>query len=366
MNEKMFELTKKRTDALRRRLEVKELDAAFICFGPNVRYLSGFAGTWGDASLLITRYGSYILTDSRYTIQAGEQCPYYELKGVSAFDYKTLRELVLSDRARHIGFEDLTVSYSTFCAVKDALAGFPLTGIGDSVEMLRNIKDESELEDIHKACVIACRGLAQTVPYIRPGVKELDVATELEYRMKKLGASGKSFDTIVASGVRGALPHGLASEKVIREGEMVTIDFGCLYNGYCSDMTRTFSVGEPSAKMRAIYDTVLDAQLTAIDAYRPGMSAVELDAVARDLIADAGYGEYFGHGLGHGVGIEIHEGVRLNPRSEFMLPEDTVFSIEPGIYVEGLGGVRIEDLITCHNGVKTVLSAESPKALTIL
>jgi len=366
MNERLFNLTKTRTDNFRRELEAKGLDGAFVCYGPNVRYLSGFAGTWGDASLLITRYGSYILTDSRYTIQAGQQCPYYTLKGVSAMDYKTLRALVLNDRLKRIGFEDLTISYYTYGLVKDALAGFALGGIGDCIEMLRNVKDESELEDIHKACRIACEGLKQTVPYIRAGVKELDVATELEYRMKKLGSAGKSFDTIVASGVRGALPHGLASDKVICEGEMVTIDFGCLYNGYCSDMTRTFCVGEPSAEMRKIYNIVLEAQLTAIDAYVPGMSAIELDAVARDLITKAGYGEAFGHGLGHGVGIEIHEGIRLNPKSEFTLPENTVFSIEPGIYIEGLGGVRIEDLITSHNGVKTVLSADSPKALTIL
>ena len=192
------------------------------------------------------------------------------------------------------------------------------------------------------------------------------MANELEYRMKKNGASGPSFDTIVASGVRGALPHGLASEKLIKSGEMVTIDFGCLYNGYCSDMTRTFSVGDPDPEMKKIYDIVLYAQMTAIDAYKPGMSGVELDKVARDIIADAGYGKYFGHGLGHGVGLEIHEGVGVSPRGSASLPENTVFSIEPGIYIEGLGGVRIEDLITSTGGVKTVLTSISPKALMIL
>ena len=365
MKEQIYQTTEKRTNALRAFMESKKLDAAFVSSGPGVRYLSGFAGTPGDASLVITPEEAFIITDSRYTIQAGEQCPYYKLLSGSSVDPGKVRE-ILGDRALNIGFENLEISYNQFKKTEAALPQSTFAPLDGAIRDLRNIKDETELDNIHNACRIACVSLAETVPYIVPGAAELDVANELEYRMKKNGASGPSFDTIVASGVRGALPHGLASEKLIKSGEMVTIDFGCLYNGYCSDMTRTFSVGDPDPEMKKIYDIVLYAQMTAIDAYKPGMSGVELDKVARDIIADAGYGKYFGHGLGHGVGLEIHEGVGVSPRGSASLPENTVFSIEPGIYIEGLGGVRIEDLITSTGGVKTVLTSISPKALMIL
>ena len=365
MNEQIYQITEKRTNMLRSVMEAGQIDAAFVTSGPGVRYLSGFAGTPGDASLVITCEKAYIITDSRYTIQAGEQCPYYTLVGGSASDPGKVRE-ILGDRKLILGFENFEISYNQFKRTEAVLPDDVFSPLDNAIRDLRNIKDDTELDNIASACRIACVSLAETVPYIVPGAAELDVANELEYRMKKNGASGPSFDTIVASGVRGALPHGLASEKIIKSGEMVTIDFGCLYNGYCSDMTRTFAVGEPDPEMRKIYDTVLYAQLTAVDAYKPGMSGADLDKVARDIIADAGYGPYFGHGLGHGVGLEIHEGVGVSPHGSPSLPERTVFSIEPGIYIEGLGGVRIEDLITSVDGVKTVLTAISPKALMIL
>ncbi|MBO4327570.1 MAG: aminopeptidase P family protein [Clostridia bacterium] len=365
MKETVFEITKRRTDSLRAYAAEKNIDAVFVSSGPGVRYLSGFAGTPGDASLLITADNAYIFTDSRYTIQACEQCPYYELRSAGASDFSKVKE-ALPSGTPVVGFENLEISYNHFTRMKDTFGFDNFAGIGTAIADLRNIKDDSELEYIKKACEIACASIADTVPYIKDGVLETDLATELEYRMKKHGASGPSFDTIVASGVRGALPHGLASSKAVRSGEMITFDFGSLYNGYCSDMTRTFALGDPDPEMVKIYNTVLYAQMTAIDAYRPGMPGSDLDKVARSIIEEAGYGKYFGHGLGHGVGLEIHEGVGAGPRSGSMLVERTVFSVEPGIYIENFGGVRIEDLITCVDGVKTVLTASSPKGLMIL
>ena len=338
MKETIYETTKRRTDSLRKLFDEKKIDAAFISSGPGVRYLSGFAGTPKDASLFITPERAYIITDSRYTIQAGEQCPYYELVSGRSSDFNKVRSCASAERSV-IGFENLEISYIDFMRMKEAFGTHDFVGLDHAVADLRNIKD---------------------------GVLELDLATELEYRMKKRGASGPSFDTIVASGVRGALPHGLASAKPVRNGELITFDFGSLYNGYCSDMTRTFALGEPDPEMVRIYNVVLEAQLAGIDAYKAGMKGSELDKVSRDIIAAAGYGNYFGHGLGHGVGLEIHEGVGVSPGSASVLAERTVFSIEPGIYIENKGGVRIEDLVTCVNGVKTVLTASSPKALMIL
>ncbi len=365
MNMNVFEITGKRVGAFRAAMEEKKVDAAVVCSGPGVRYLSGFAGTPGDASLLITQNDAYIFTDSRYTIQAAEQCPYFTLKSHPASDFHAMKEFLPAPGAS-VGFENLSISYAGYNKLKAGLGTDSPVGLDHAIDDLRNIKDDEEAACIRKACDIACDALAETVPYIKDGVTELEVANELEYRMKKNGASSTSFDTIVASGVRGALPHGLASEKIIRGGEFVTIDFGCVYNGYCSDMTRTFSLGDADPELVKIYYTVLEAQLTAIDAYVPGMTGVALDKIARDIIAEAGYGQYFGHGLGHGVGLEIHEGVSVSSRSTSVLPERSVFSIEPGIYIEGLGGVRIEDLIMCRGGEKTVLTAKSPKAFTVL
>ncbi len=365
MKETIYETTKRRTDSLRRLFDEKKIDAAFISSGPGVRYLSGFAGTPKDASLFITPERAYIITDSRYTIQAGEQCPYYELVSGRSSDFYKVRSCAPAERSV-IGFENLEISYIVFRRMKVAFGTYDFFGLDHAIADLRNIKDDLELEYIKKACEIACGAIGDTVPYIKDGVLELDLATELEYRMKKRGASGPSFDTIVASGVRGALPHGLASAKPVRNGELITFDFGSLYNGYCSDMTRTFALGEPDPEMVRIYNVVLEAQLAGIDAYKAGMKGSELDKVSRDIIAAAGYGNYFGHGLGHGVGLEIHEGVGVSPGSASVLAERTVFSIEPGIYIENKGGVRIEDLVTCVNGVKTVLTASSPKALMIL
>ena len=201
--------------------------------------------------------------------------------------------------------------------------------------------------------------------YIKPGMAELEVANELEFFMRKSGAASSSFDIIVASGWRSALPHGVASDKIIETGDFVTMDYGALYNGYISDITRTVAVGEPSEKLREIYDVVLEAQLRAMNGIKPGMTGVEADALARDYITEKGYGEYFGHSLGHGIGLEVHEGPGLSSRSKAELKPGMVVTVEPGIYLPGVGGVRIEDdILITESGNETLM--HSTKDLIIL
>jgi Xaa-Pro aminopeptidase len=227
------------------------------------------------------------------------------------------------------------------------------------------IKTDSEIKILKVAADIADAAFKHMVEYIRPGLTEMEVSNELEFFMRKAGATSSSFDTIVASGYRGALPHGVASDKIIEKGDMITLDYGAYYKGYVSDITRTLAVGEPDEKLKEIYDIVLQAQMRGMDGIKPGMSGKEADALTRDYITEKGYGEYFGHSTGHGIGLEVHEGPSLASKSEIILEPGMVVTVEPGIYIPGLGGVRIEDdtLITSdHNETLT----HSTKDLIIL
>ena len=230
---------------------------------------------------------------------------------------------------------------------------------------MRLIKDNHELSILKEAADIADAAFKHILDYIKPGLMELDVANELEFFMRKSGATSSSFDIIVASGWRSALPHGVASNKVIEKGDFVTMDFGALHKGYVSDITRTIAVGEPSDKLKEIYDVVLESQLRAMDQIKPGLTGIQADAIARDYITEKGYGEYFGHSLGHGIGLEVHEGPGLSYRSETKLVPGMVVTVEPGIYLPSIGGVRIEDdtLIT-ESGNETL--THSTKDLIIL
>jgi Xaa-Pro aminopeptidase len=224
------------------------------------------------------------------------------------------------------------------------------------------VKTEKELEKMAKAADIADQAFHHIIGYIRPGVTERAVALELEIYMKKLGASALSFETIAASGVRSSMPHGIATDKIIEDGDFLTLDFGCVYDGYCSDMTRTVVVGKATQKQKKIYGVVLEAQIAALNAIREGINGIDVDKIARDVISSRGYGEYFGHGLGHGVGLEVHEEPRLSPTGTKKLLENMVVTDEPGIYIPGFGGVRIEDLIVVKKDGCEVLS-KSPKQL---
>ena len=347
-------------------MQTQNLSAVFFTDSANVFYFSGFRGTGGDASLLVTPKCVYIFTDSRYTLQVAEQCPGCTLLGKSAQDIKALGVLLREIQAERVGFENLTVGYALWEKLQSDVHFVTWVGIDKMAVSIRNVKTDGEIQKIETACNLCVQALRETVPYIRPGVRENDLASELEYRMRKMGLEGTSFDTIVASGYRSALPHGIASSRVIESGDAVTIDFGGVYDGYASDMTRTFFMGEPSAELAQIYQAVLCAQQTALDQFNVGMTGAELDRIARDVLYAHGYGPYFVHALGHGVGIEVHEGVTVGRKSQDSLLPGMVFSIEPGVYVEGLGGVRIEDLVVVTETGLRVLTKDFEKTLAIL
>jgi len=329
---------------LRKTLEIIKADAVIINDPDNVFYLSGFTG-YGDGTLLITSTEAFLLTDSRYDIQAHEEAPLYNVKMIRMPDSDEFVSLVKECRIKNLAFENCYVSYTFWKLLNDKLSFCNLVNLDDAVINQRMIKDESEVKIIKKACEIAGTAFLEMKHLIVPGVREVDVAAELELRMRKKGAIKPSFDTILASGYRAAMPHGAASEKVIMAGEPVTCDFGAFYKGYCSDMTRTvFAEGEADETLLKIYDIVKEAHDLAIVSFKPGMTGYDLDKIARDCIESYGYGKEFGHSLGHGIGTQVHEAPSVSKKGDIVLEKGMIFSVEPGIYIEGLGGVRIEDL----------------------
>ncbi len=355
-----------RLERLRNCMQDAGWSAVLITDPANVFYFSGFTGCRGDANLFITQSTLHILTDARYTLQVKEQCPHYTVLGTSASDLTALGAFLHPTNSMRVGFENETISYDLWHRLTSKYPDIVFVPVHQHITSLRSVKDAQECILIEQACQCAVNALKETVPYIHVGVSEQDLAAELEYRMRLQGASGPSFETIVASGPRSALPHGAASARHIEYGDCVTIDFGAVYQGYCSDMTRTFFVGDGSELLREIYHTVLQAQQAAMDQFYVGMPANELDGIARQVIIDAGYGKYFTHSLGHGVGIDIHEALSVGKRETKPIVPGMVFSIEPGIYIEGVGGVRIEDLVVCEETGLRVLTAGFEKALAIL
>ena len=365
----------KRINKLREFLKEKRYDAAFISFKHNVYYFSGFTGG-DDARLIITSDRLYIITDSRYTIQVGEQCPGFIPEISSALNRASIYNILHKENIKSLAFENMSVSYSEFkllSSIADELS-ITLNGLDFFIEKsLRNYKDADEISRIKTACKIAEDSFLELLNFIKPGMTEREVATELEYKMRKKGADGPSFDTIVASGVRSSMPHATASDKIIEMGDIVTIDFGAVYNKYCSDHTRTLFVGKPDSseiskfnQLSDIYNVVLDSQQYAINNFQFVMTGIEVDKIARDYIDSKGYGKYFAHGLGHGVGLEVHEQISLNKRGNEILANGYVFSIEPGIYMENIGGVRIEDLFTIDGDELINLSPNISKKLLVL
>ena len=342
------------------------LDAVLLTGEANRFYASGFHSSGTDGVALVTRKKAYYFTDSRYTEAAARCLVGAELREVGrGRGYAALIEEAVSEqRIRRMGFEDAYMTVQDYERYRKALS-CDLVSATELLWQLRMVKDDEELEALVVAQRIAEKALAEILEEIRPGVTEKEIAARLQYLMLHYGASDMSFDPIVVSGPNGSLPHGVPSEKPIRQGEFVTMDFGCIYHGYCSDMTRTVAVGFATEEMHTVYQTVLSAQLAGIRAARAGVTGREVDGAARAVITAAGYGDYFGHSFGHGVGVEIHEAPNASPVNEKPLPAGAVISAEPGIYLPGKLGVRIEDVILLtEEGCRDITKA--PKDLLIL
>jgi Xaa-Pro aminopeptidase len=343
---------KSRIEKLLGGLKEKNIDGLLISQPENRRYLSGFQGSAGF--LIITKNKSILATDARYTVQAKSQAPDYEIFTASSNISDWLPKLAAELNIGKLGFEGENLSFSLYRRLCDILGKdkpvLKLVPVEKMVEPLRAVKEPEEIELISQAAGIADAAMDYIQDKIQPGITEIEAAWEIERFMREKGSQPVPFDVIVASGPNSTLPHAQPSARAIQEGEPIVIDIGARVEGYASDLSRTICLGAPDETFKKVYDTVLGAQAGAIALIKPGMSGAEADQLARVIIGEGGYGEAFGHGLGHGVGLATHEMPRLGPGSADELAEGMVFTVEPGIYLEGWGGVRIEDLVVMEQG----------------
>ena len=333
------------------------LDAMFVSSDENRAYFSGFRGSAGY--LWVTRDDAMLATDFRYTEQAAQQAPDFRIVRITGGS-RWFEEAVASSGARKIGIEDGSMTVSLFnillAQLKETLNNPELVPTGPMANRLRAVKDAEELAMLITAIELADGAVEAVGARLRPGMTEREVAWDIERTMRDLGADGISFNTIVGSGPNGAKAHHSPTERMLEAGDGVVIDTGALYQGYCSDITRTFVLGEASDQFRKVYDIVLAAQETAEATATAGMTGAEVDGLARSVITEAGYGDDFGHSLGHGIGLAVHELPGVGPNSHEPIEDGMVFSVEPGIYLTGWGGVRIEDLVVMENGRPRVLT----------
>lgn len=352
-------------ERIQQKLIERGLDGLLISDEKNQRYATGFPFT--DGAVLVGREKAWLLTDSRY-IEAAEAAA-GSCADVQMYDGKRplmelLRQAIREGGIRRLAAEDGKLSHQGYLNYEKEL-GMELIPAGDLLGELRAAKTEAEISAMREAQAISELALEDVLHVIKPGMTENQVMAELVYSMLRHGSEGNSFDPIVVTGSKTSLPHGVPGDKVIERGDFLTMDFGCLKDGYCSDMTRTIAIGEATEEMRNVYDIVLKAQLAGIAVARAGIPGREIDAAARKVISDAGYGEYFGHGFGHSLGLDIHEAPNANLRGEVLMPEGAVCSAEPGIYLPGRFGVRIEDvMILRRDGCELITKA--PKELIIL
>jgi Xaa-Pro aminopeptidase len=352
-----------RVSRLRKEFAEKQIDAMLISQGYNIRYLSGF--TSSECVLIITVNTALLVTDSRYWEQVLRQAPDFELVKLTETTTAALAAAVASRGIKRLGFESHNLTVKTYNEYQQALAAtiewVPTTNL---VEDLRMIKEAGEVSLIKEAVRIADEAMLHVMGWLKPGLSEIEIAWEIESYIRTHGAEALSFSPITAIGENGAMVHAIPSQRKLQFGEMLVIDIGAQYEGYCSDITRSFCLGSASEKYLQVWNLVLLAQQAAETAIHAGMTGCEADALARKVIADAGYEDKFGHGLGHGVGLEIHESLRLSRLAKEVLPAMSVVTIEPGIYETGWGGVRIEDTVLLSETGCTILT-QSPKVLVV-
>jgi Xaa-Pro aminopeptidase len=352
-----------RRDHLRKLLKKKELPAILITNFVNVTYLTGFSGD--DSYLLVRENGDTIISDSRYTTQIQEECPGLELavRKNNEGMIKAVEKQLQSFKPQKLGIEGDSMTLTTRGLLENKMPKWEFVATSSMVESLRTIKDKQEIETIRRSIHYAARGFDVIRATLRKNKSEIDIRNDLEYHMRLFGAEDRGFPSIVANGPRAALPHAVPTEKKVESADLLLIDWGAKYEGYISDMTRVLITGKITSKIRRIYQLVLKAQEAAIQAIEPGVACGEIDKIARDIITDGGHGRHFGHGLGHGLGLVVHEQPRFAKENKTILRPGMVVTVEPGIYLEGWGGVRIEDDILVTRGGHEVLSREVPKRL---
>jgi Xaa-Pro aminopeptidase len=356
-------MSKRRIALVREQMRHEGLDALIVSSLPNVRYLTGFSGTNGLC--VIRKKSTFFLTDGRYVRQSKAEVRASSLVIAKNGLFEEAAQRRLFQDCHFVGFESHTLTYAQYRTLKKLVSGVSFVSTKDVVEEVALVKEKKELDHIRAAVRISDRVFSELLHVIKPGVAELDVAAEISYLHKKFGAEKDAFEPIVASGERGSIPHARASAKKIRHRELVTLDFGCTVRGYNSDITRTVAAGGASLQSRNLYDVVLDAQLEAIRAARAGLMARDLDAVARDRISARGYGRFFIHSLGHGLGLQVHERPRVSALSKERLVAGSVITIEPGVYIPRFGGVRIEDDVLLTSQGCEVLN-KAPKNLLVV
>ena len=350
-----------RISSLRKKIKSENLDGLVVNHLDHIRYLTGFTGSAG--LLIVMQNKAHFFTDSRYTIQAGKQVkganvhtvpsePISSLNGFKWLHHKNLK----------LGVDSEHLSVSKQSILHKKVPGALLTRSESLLADLGWVKDSVELRNIKKACEIADKAFSRILQLVKPGVSERELAAELEYQMLMLGSEKPAFESIVASGYRSAMPHGLASAKKVKKGDFITFDFGATVNGYVSDMTRTVVVGKASSRQKKIYNIVLRAQKAGVKRIKAAIEAKKVDKACRDIISRAGYGKNFGHGTGHGIGYYVHVGPQLSPKSKDILAVNQVVTVEPGIYITGWGGVRIEDDVVVTRNGGNVLN-KTPKNL---
>ena len=353
---------KERVEKLRKLLSENRLDGALLTGLTAIRYYSGF--TSDEAALIVTMDHASLLTDFRYTIQAREQSPDFEVVETGRGNLiPDVDRLLKADKCRRVAFEERTMTVATFEKYK--ALDFEFVPFSEEMNKPRLIKTADEVASLQRAQNMADEGFKILLSRIGSGMTEKEVAAELDYINAKLGSECPSFDTIVGSGPNGAMCHAIPGDRRLQKGDLVVLDYGCVYNGYHSDMTRTFAVGEVDDFSKKIYDIVLTAQQKALDALKGGITGKALDAIARDYIASKGYGETFGHSLGHGFGLMIHEAPNASTVSEWTLEPGMTITVEPGIYIEGKLGVRIEDCCVVTETGKIDLVSSTKELLSV-
>ena len=353
---------KKRVAKLKGELEQLGLDAFVTLNLKNIRYLTGFTGT--SAAIVIAGGKPLFVTDFRYATQIKKEVTSMQTSIAKSMK-KSIADHLSEKKANNIGYEGNTLTVDALNSIKKLHSGKWKSV--QPIETLRTIKDDTEIKLIEKNFKILSKVFKLIPEMIKPGRIERDIAAEMEYRLRETGGDGKAFEFIVASGKRSALPHGVAGTKKIKRGDFVTVDWGCVLDGYHTDNTRNFSVGKPKGKLLKIHEIVLEANLRATEKVADGVPLIEIDFAARDFINKKGFGHRFGHGTGHGVGLDIHEAPNVSQNAEnTVAKEGMIFTIEPGIYVPGLGGVRIEDMVLVTKAGSRLLSRSIPKELVII